>query len=356
MPLELLNTLPWAKGAQHDHVDRPRCLDKTCAAVLKEIKDWIERNDEQQLYWLNGVAGTGKTTIALTIANVVVKDKSKLSASFFCSRSTTDRADMNIIFPSIALILAHHDTQFRAHLVKAIERNEQIGSALLQDQLKQLIIMPLLKMGSDLGQHQRPILIVFDALDECAAHHAPEKILMALAEQLELVPFLKVFVGTRPTSSTDDFFSRTELDGRQRIFLLHNVARHDVDVDIRKYLFDQLRKVAKHRCVTTQDWPPADLIGNLVEKAEGLFIFASTVCDYIEGDGRLEHQLQEIATRPIHGLDELYRDILQNAKARFSYPKDADEWLRIIGTIILLQDQLSLNDLGPLLKLDPGHV
>src|SRR5882762_9533336 len=42
---------------------------------------------------------------------------------------------------------------------------------------------------------------------------------------------------------------------------------------------------AKRRNVTTPDWPPVDLVEQLVEKAEGLFIFASTVVKFIEGDG-----------------------------------------------------------------------
>jgi hypothetical protein len=354
--LELLNMLLRADRARHDQLDRPRCLDGTRTRVLKGIEDWINRDDERRVYWLNGAAGTGKTTIALTIADTVAMDENKLLASFFCSRVSADRSDVNLIFPSIARILADRDTQFRAQLIKAIQQNETIGSARLGDQLKQLIVEPLRKMGPRPGYRQRPTLIVLDALDECAADRAPEHILAALASQLESVPFLKVFVSSRPTSSTEDAFADEALQRLQRVFYLHDVRRDDIDVDIRKYLFDRLREAGKRRKLTTPNWPPVELVENLVEKAEGLFIFASTVCEYVEGDGGPEHLLRKITGHPIKGLDALYREVLQNASSRFPYSEDVEEWLHIIGTIILLRTQLSLNDIGPLLKLNPDHV
>jgi len=120
-------------------------------------------------------------------------------------------------------------------------------------------------MGS---HHQPPTLIVIDALDECVADHAPEKILAALASQLVSVPFLRVFVTSRPTSSTEDAFAHKTVQGHQRVFLLHKVERDDVDADIRKYLFHRLGAVAELRGVTTRNWPPAILVEKLVENAD----------------------------------------------------------------------------------------
>jgi len=39
---------------------------------------------EQRIFWLNGLAGTGKSTIAQTFAEMAFAD-GKLGASFFCS-------------------------------------------------------------------------------------------------------------------------------------------------------------------------------------------------------------------------------------------------------------------------------
>jgi hypothetical protein len=353
---ELLEKLPRAVRAQHDQVDRPRCLATTRTGVLEEIKDWILTDDERQVYWLNGAAGTGKTTIALTIADDFTKDNRRLVASFFCSHTATDRSDVNLIFPSIALSLAERDTQFRAKLINVIEGNQTIGTALPSDQLKRLIVEPL---QSHPGHNHRTILIILDALDECSADRGPETILAALASQLESVPFLKVFVSSRPTSSIEDAFA---FCGRRRIFVLHNIRTRDVDADIRRYLEDRLRKAAdkeaaKGRPVTTQNWPPVEIVEKVVMKAEGLFIFASTICNLAERPGGLEHQLKKYADHPaITGLDELYLEILKSALNKFPEPEETTECLRIIGTIILLRNQLSVNALGQLLDLPPAHV
>ena len=55
----------------------------------------------QQIFWLNGLAGTGKSTIAQTFAETAFAD-GKLGASFFCSRDFEDRSNLQTIFPTIA--------------------------------------------------------------------------------------------------------------------------------------------------------------------------------------------------------------------------------------------------------------
>ncbi|KAH6881522.1 hypothetical protein BKA58DRAFT_371720 [Alternaria rosae] len=42
----------------------PFCLPGTRISLLEEIYSWANAQDEHCLYWLNGLAGTGKSTIA----------------------------------------------------------------------------------------------------------------------------------------------------------------------------------------------------------------------------------------------------------------------------------------------------
>src|SRR3981189_1372716 len=207
--LELLGKLPVADRSQYDQLDLPKCLVQTRSGILNEIMGWIKTNDEKQVYWLNGGAGTGKTTVALTIAETIAMDKSKLSASFFCSRAVGDRSSSDRIFPTIARVLADRDAQFRGQLLKAIRQNDRIGFMRPSEQFRQLIMNPLQELGT-----QPPTVIILDALDECTDHGASERILAALASQLESVPFLRVFVSCRPTSSTEDAFAGESLRGR----------------------------------------------------------------------------------------------------------------------------------------------
>lgn len=63
--------LPIAKGAAFDsHLDEheARCLPSTRIELRREIAAWAEDGQSKCIFWLNGMAGTGKSTISRTVA------------------------------------------------------------------------------------------------------------------------------------------------------------------------------------------------------------------------------------------------------------------------------------------------
>jgi len=74
--------------------------------VLLWIEDWLTNKQQKQVFWLNGLAGTGKSTIAQTFAETSFLD-GKLGASFFCLRSSEGRSNLKAIFPALAHQLAY---------------------------------------------------------------------------------------------------------------------------------------------------------------------------------------------------------------------------------------------------------
>jgi hypothetical protein len=106
---------PW------DYVRADECLDGTRIAILDGIKAWISSRDNEprSVYWLNGLAGTGKTTIAKSVAHFAA-DEGLLGASFFCSRNVTDQSDIKLIFPTLAFQLSELFPKFRAELIAII--------------------------------------------------------------------------------------------------------------------------------------------------------------------------------------------------------------------------------------------
>jgi len=83
-----------APGAFHnsdERYDPPKCHPHTRKAVLKKIMDWVNGADEVALIlWLYGPAGTGKSAIAQTIAELL-EEAGLLAAAFFFSRSASGR-------------------------------------------------------------------------------------------------------------------------------------------------------------------------------------------------------------------------------------------------------------------------
>ena len=65
---------------------------------MEKIESWSKDFNLSPVYWLNGFAGTGKSTIAQTIAERVFAD-GRLGTSFFCSYDFKDSKNLHYIFP-----------------------------------------------------------------------------------------------------------------------------------------------------------------------------------------------------------------------------------------------------------------
>jgi len=127
--------------------------------VLRDIGHWLVGEQEQRIFWLNGLAGTGKSTIAQTFAETTSAD-GKLGASFFCSRDFGDRSNLQAIFPTLAFQLACQYPPFRKQLLRVLKEYPDARHESLCSQMEKLIVGPF-------EATHIPTLIIIDALDEC---------------------------------------------------------------------------------------------------------------------------------------------------------------------------------------------
>jgi hypothetical protein len=84
--------LPLAEGSTFDSSDEsvnPRCLPGTRTELQHQIQEWAQDQQGKYIFWLNGMAGTGKSTISRTVAESFMKE-GRLGASFFFKRSEAD--------------------------------------------------------------------------------------------------------------------------------------------------------------------------------------------------------------------------------------------------------------------------
>ena len=80
----LLQDMNHTTGAGYCSGNREGCLRGTRGDVLLQLQCWLEDKQGQCVFWLNGLAGTGKSTIAQTFAEMAFAE-GRLGASFFCS-------------------------------------------------------------------------------------------------------------------------------------------------------------------------------------------------------------------------------------------------------------------------------
>jgi len=166
------------------------CLPGTRESVLKDLMLWAKTPQDRNVFWLNGLAGTGKSTIAQSFSEAVAKE-GLLGASFFCSRDYLDRKELKHIFPTLAYQLAHHYPHFQHHIIPIIQNDPTIAHTSLITQLEKLLVNPL--SGTNVS-----CVIIIDALDECIDTEPSSAILSVLGQFVKQLSLVKFFITGRP--------------------------------------------------------------------------------------------------------------------------------------------------------------
>ena len=217
----------------------------TRVELRQQIIKWYEDPRSPCIFWLNGMAGTGKSTIARTVAHELAQKKI-LAASFFFSRGRGDISHAGKFFTTIATQLANHVhlPGLRSLISKAIEENPDVDKQMLRDQWQLLIYNPLTKVPAQLIQAQSiQLVVVIDALDECDKKEDIQLILQLLtqAKNLETIR-LRVFVTSRPDTPILGGFRKMAREMHQD-FVLHEIPPPTVNHDISIFLQQKLSLV-----------------------------------------------------------------------------------------------------------------
>ena len=350
----LLNNMHHTVEAGHRSGDRQGCLRGTRRDVLLQLEDWLEDEQGQRVFWLNGLAGTGKSTIAQTFAEITFAE-GKLGASFFCSRDFEDRSNIQAIFPTLAFQLAYRYPQFREELLQVLRADPGIGRESLCSQMEKVIVGPF-------KAARISTLIIIDALDECKDKEPASAILSILSRYVDEIPGVKFFITGRPEPPIRSGFRLTSLRPITEVLRLHNVERSSVDSDIKLFFRTQLSDIAKTRsdCDLAEDWPGSSTINSLCEKAAGFFIYASTVIKFVSSKSRMPaKQLDQIISLPRNtayegrsGIDLLYIQVLEQAVDDVGAEDDDEIYSRfrtVVGVVMLVFNPLSASALSDLL-------
>jgi hypothetical protein len=329
------------------------CLPNTRRNILAQIRNWVDGGGDKHIYWLKGWVGTGKTTIALTVAREY-SDKKRLGASFFFSRGGGDLASTRRFAVTIAVQLAEASPQLRRHIADAAAATHRIHGLGLYDQWERLILQPLAQLSKEEFPH--PLVIVVDALDECDDDDVSLLIrCLAAAVAIEHVD-LRIFVTSRPNQPINIGFSDIPAD-THRYFILHDIEHSIVDQDLAVYYNHQLGRIAPPlQPASLSD----DAIQTLVQKSCGLFIYAATVCRFVHTGGplagkRLAHLVSTggLPVKAGTALDQMYMTVLESSLPADLDPEEIAEvrelFRQVMGTIVVLFDALSPDSLAMLL-------
>ena len=358
--LSVLNSFRRAQGAEYRHGNRGGCLKGTRESVLNEIKRWTEDQDGSPIFWLNGLAGTGKSTIAQTVAERIFAD-GRLGASFFCSRGVEDRSNLQLIFPTLAFQLAQKYPAFRISLVPLLQSDPDIVHESLQDQLQKFLVEPLRSAGVS-------TVIVIDALDECRDEEPESAMLLVLGKSVSQMHGVKFIITSRPETHIMVGFRGLLLKELTNTFILHEVEPHVVDDDIRRFFTSELSALAQRR-TGSKGWPSDDQLDSLCRRAAGFFVYAVATVNFLKH--RFKHpadRLQIILESPdstayegkaelrvYASLDSLYTSILREA-----FCKNGEEDNAVVRSILsamaLITNPISPSAIATLMNFECDEV
>ncbi|CAE6433698.1 unnamed protein product, partial [Rhizoctonia solani] len=335
-------------------IKRRGCTAETREAIHQTLQEWVLNPTSEKIYWMNGMAGTGKTTIAYSLCEWL-ENTNRLGASFFCSRISSTCRSLSRIVPTVAYQLAQYSPAFQSVLCAALKKTPDAGTLNVAQQFEKLVHQPMLGAKGAIPEN---VIIVIDALDECDDVYSVRLLLDVLLKFAEHLP-LKFFVASRPEHVIRERMM-SQGGAARSIVHLHDIEQSIVEEDIKKYLTEALSSMS----------PPPTLkqIGMLAKRAGKLFIYAATVVRYInpevipvESSVRLEMILMETKD-PEEGdsiyedLDRLYTTVLN---AVFSQPLARGEkgrMKRVLWTAVCAREPITAATLAALAALTESQV
>jgi len=337
-----------------DNLARRPCTKGTRVDIIAQIMAWVNEKDPAKappVYWLTGLAGLGKTTIAYTICELL-KEARLPFVSFFCSLQLDSR-NSKLLITTLCRDLAELYNPYAAQVLSILKTNAKIVGAGLRIQIDELLVKPW--QASIALQKDLPTsIVVVDALDESdrGTEFLEELLRVIHVGQLAGIKFL---VTSRPDPKIVDLCNSFPPNA---VCKLHEVDTANVQNDIEKYLREALPEL--------KDKPELTLLS---QRAGGLFIYATTAVRFISPQhsppsvSEMRSHLQTMLDpEPLtmHAnsndrllVDELYERILCVAfrDARVRAPR-----LRILHTIVCAKSSINMSVLADLTNTDLDTV
>jgi hypothetical protein len=326
------------------------CLEGTRTDVIAEIMRCLE-DEDRPICWVSGSAGSGKSALAQTIAKQY-DAKGRLAASFFFLRGGGIRNTVSRAIPTLAYQISLSIPATEPYIRDVVRKDPGIFNQGLKHQFERLVSAPILAARATASEEPNPKVVVIDALDECVGGELVVEFVKAIlgAFQGKLGLHLRVVLTSRVEEHIRRILERAEANSTISRLSIDNIDAHrDICKFLRTSFLDFCEENDRLMRGVSRPWPSPSDLDALAKKSNGLFIFATTLVKSIcDGNDDPQQQLRK-ALAAHDGLDNLYTQVFSDAL------RD-DRFEQVLGTIILLRDNLSVSALGNLLQLPAPKI
>jgi hypothetical protein len=204
------------------------------------------------------------------------------------------------------------------------------------------------------------LVLVIDALDECDDDDDIRIVIELLAEAQALSgPKVRVLLTSRPEVAIRHGFYDVP-DTSHQCFVLHHIASSVVDADIELFLKHNLAVTGREQRLPA-GWPGSEVVTKMVQRANGLFIWAATAHRFVRQGRRFAaRRLKSVMEsdtdtqgEPEKHLDQIYMTILRSSLRPEYSEAEGEEHCKklryVLGTLIVLKEPLAAEALEKLL-------
>jgi len=318
---------------------RESCMEGTRTTILQEIENEIKNVDGPNVIWIRGSPGVGKSALAASIANRL-EDRNRHVITFRFDR-TDSTITTSALWRTVACDLARLYPSLRQHMAQG---NQGHRSSDIDRLFKSFIEGPLSALVDTIPREELPVIVI-DALDECGGlrHDAPGKkdfrsLLHTLKHwiQVDHLKKLKLVITSRP----EDRITFSESISTHDIPSGHKVKPGDsVSSDIRLFLQSRLKNMKMKSAQITE------ALDYLVPGAAGIFIWATTVANFLEDDPEVRFHILKSRKGgdDIEGMDDLfslYTTVVRASFGRIS-KQEVQGVVSVMGAMIYAKQPLS---------------
>lgn len=293
-------------GAHGNTIEDATCLKGTREGILQRIEDWVQDlSSPQRVFWIYGMPGCGKSAIAATAAQ---RWRGRGAGALFHFRRGQNASDKRLVCALARQLESSAGPELKCAILQAVQENEDVAEDRLDKQFEVLLLSPL----KNYPPESSPILIIIDALDECEDTSYAMRFIELIGRHSPSLPHnIKFIFTTRPEPPLLD----TLRIHKWRSENLDPIRDADINHDIKLFIRSELSMIKELKSMS-ENWPSEDSVQKLVTLSEGVFQWATTAMKYIAG-GSSDHRLHKLldGSSKLHGLDDLYKEILSRAFA-----------------------------------------